>query len=37
LRFCYSEPISQRRQRSTGGDTSQLMLNLNGQHERVDP
>jgi tetratricopeptide (TPR) repeat protein len=37
LRFCYSEVVGTRKWRSTGGDTSQLMLNLNGQHGRVDP
>ena len=37
LRFCYSEVVGTRKRRSAGGDTSQLMLNLNGQHGRVDP
>ena len=37
LRFRYSEVVGTRKPRSTGGNILPMMLNLNGQHARVDP
>jgi hypothetical protein len=37
LRFRYSEVVGTRKPRSTGGNILPTMLNLNGQHGRVDP
>jgi tetratricopeptide (TPR) repeat protein len=37
MRFCFSETMSTRRPRSTGGAISPMTLNLNGQHGRVGP
>ena len=37
LALFYSELVGTRKRRSTGGNILPTMLNLNGQHARVDP